>query len=231
MNGTGWTGIGVAIAVLAIAGGAGAKDDGIVQPGHEAREPASKVEKAAKKWSPAERREIERGEYLVRVAGCGDCHTPLRFDEAVGHPVPMMERLLSGHPEGAPAPVSALSAPDLGVIGPSFTSFRLPFGVVYAANLTPDVETGIGGWKRADFVKAMQTGRHMGQGRAILPPMPWSNLTAAAPKDLEAMFAYLQSLPPVKNRVPDNQVPPAVYEQHEQANRDIVQTIYRAKKK
>ena len=168
---------------------------------------------------------IERGEYLVRVSGCDDCHTPMKFDEAAGMPVRAMERRLSGHPEGAPAPASTLAGHDLAIIGPTFTAFRLPFGVVYASNLTPDVETGMGGWTEADFRAAMRTGKHMGKGRAILPPMPWFNLAAATDDDLKAMFAYLKSLPPVKNRVPDNGVAPAVYSQQEKANGAIVQTI------
>lgn len=235
MNGKWWSGLGVAVVVLAIAGAAGAKDDVMGKATQEAEKQAPKVEKMVKaevaQRNPAHRKQVERGEYLVRVAGCGDCHTPLRFDEAAGHPVPMMDRLLSGHPEGAPAPASTLAAPDLGIIGPSFTSFKLPWGVVYAANLTPDRETGIGAWSEADFVKTMRTGRHLGQGRAVLPPMPWVNLAGAHEDDLKAMFAYLMSLPPVKNRVPDNQVAPAVYQQHEKANSDIVQTIFKTHKK
>ena len=65
------------------------------------------------------------------------------------------------------------------------------------------------------FVRAMRTGKHLGdpKGRPILPPMPWMNLQHASDADLEAMHAYLTSLPPVKNKVPENKVPPQVVEE------------------
>jgi hypothetical protein len=53
------------------------------------------------------------------------------------------------------------------------------------------------------FVKAMRTGRHMGVSRPILPPMPWQSLAGLNDPDLKAVYAYLRSLPPIKNRVPD----------------------------
>jgi hypothetical protein len=118
--------------------------------------------------------QVERGRLLVSVGGCNDCHTPKTFDPEIGMPVPDMSRMLSGHPEGAPDPASTLAGHDLAAIGPTFTAFRLPFGVVYTANLTPDAATGLGAWTKDMFVRAVRTGRHMGgNGRPILPPMPW----------------------------------------------------------
>ena len=54
------------------------------------------------------------------------------------------------------------------------------------------------------FIQARRTGKHQGQpgGRDILPPMPWFNYKQASEEDLKAMWAYLRSLPPVKNQVP-----------------------------
>ena len=72
----------------------------------------------------------------------------------------------------------------------------------YTANLTPDPETGLGKWTQRNFTETIRTGRHMGRGRQILPPMPipmYKNFTDA---DLEAIFSYLQTIPAVKNRVP-----------------------------
>jgi len=74
--------------------------------------------------------------------------------------------------------------------------------MTYAANLTPDDQTGIGLWTEDVFIQAMRTGKHMGAGRPILPPMPWQNLNTLPDDDLKAIFAYLKSLPPVKNPVP-----------------------------
>lgn len=151
---------------------------------------------------------IARGEELVRLGGCGDCHTPMQFDPNLGMPVPQTHLALSGHPEGAPKPSAKPGATDQAVIGPTFTSFTAPFGTVYASNLTPDPETGLGNWTLEDFIATMREGRHQGKGRIVLPPMPWQNLSQQPQVNLEAMFAYLQSIKPIKNRVPEPEVPP-----------------------
>ncbi len=154
---------------------------------------------------------VAHGRQLVTIGGCNDCHTPMKFDPELGMPVPDMTRMLSGHPEGAPDPVSTLSGHDMAVIGPTFTSFKLPFGIVHPANLTPDRDTGLGGWTEAMFLRAVRTGRHMGgNGRPILPPMPWMNLAQQSDDDLRAIFAYLHSIPAIRNDVPAPQVPDQV---------------------
>ena len=153
---------------------------------------------------------IARGGMLVTTGMCHDCHTPLKFDKEIGMPVPDMTRMLSGHPEGAPDPASALSGQDNATIGPTFTSFRLPFGIVYTANLTPDKDTGLGAWTKEMFVRAVRTGRHMGgTGRPILPPMPWPNVAAQSNENLKAIWAYLRSIPAIRNDVPAPKVPDA----------------------
>jgi hypothetical protein len=53
------------------------------------------------------------------------------------------------------------------------------------------------------FIGALRTGRHMGQSRPILPPMPWDVYGRLPDEDLKSIYAFLRSLPPVKNRVPD----------------------------
>ena len=72
----------------------------------------------------------------------------------------------------------------------------------FTANLTPDKETGLGDWTEEQFVAAIRTGKHQGKGRPVLPPMPVNILNALDDEDLRSIFAYLQSLAPVKNRVP-----------------------------
>jgi hypothetical protein len=153
---------------------------------------------------------VRQGETLVKLGGCGDCHTPVRFDEKRGGPVPIAGRMLSGHPAGAADPSGDPGRGDQAVIGATFTSFRLPFGVVYSANLTPDAETGIGKWSEAEFIATMRTGHRQGTGRPLLPPMPWQNLSQQPEQNLRAVFAYLQSVPAVSNRVPAPSVPAAV---------------------
>ena len=157
---------------------------------------------------------VKRGAYLVRLGGCSDCHTPWKLDPKRG-PVPDMSRMLSGHSSDGPDPAGKVVPPDIGIIGPTFTSFAMPFGIVYAPNLTPDRETGIGAWSEKVFIQSMRTGRHLGgaRNRPILPPMPWQSLSEAEEGDLKAMFAYLKSIPPIRNKVPEHKVPPEVIAQ------------------
>ena len=82
-------------------------------------------------------------------------------------------------------------------------------GVSFTANLTPDRETGLGKWNLRTFVDTIRTGRHMGRGRAILPPMPIQMHKHFTDADLQAIFAYLQSIPAVSNRVPEPLSPSA----------------------
>jgi hypothetical protein len=152
--------------------------------------------------------QIKRGEYLVVSSGCHDCHTPWVFSEELGMPAPDMSRSLSGHPVGAPDPRGTLGPGDIGLIGPTFTSFTLPFGVVYTMNLTPDIDTGTGTWTEEMFVDIFRKGRHLGgDGRPPLPPMPWMWYRAMPDEDLVAIFAYLRSIPPISNLVPSPKVP------------------------
>jgi hypothetical protein len=57
------------------------------------------------------------------------------------------------------------------------------------------------------FIKALRTGKHFGQSRPIQPPMPWPAYGQMTDADLKAVYAYLRSIPPVKNLVPDYEPP------------------------
>jgi len=148
--------------------------------------------------------QVERGKYLVTVMICNDCHTPLKMGP--NGPEPDMSRMLSGHPEGMvmpPPPKLAPDAPWNFAGAATLTAFAGPWGISYAFNLTPDDNTGIGIWTEDMFIKALRTGKHMGQSRDILPPMPWHWISQASDDDLKAIYAYLRNIPPVKNHVPD----------------------------
>lgn len=71
-----------------------------------------------------------------------------------------------------------------------------PFGTVYAPNLTPDPQTGLGNWTAADFWRALHNGRSR-DGRLLYPAFPYPNYTKVARADADAMYAYLRSLAPV----------------------------------
>ena len=145
---------------------------------------------------------IARGKYLVTIGSCHDCHTPLK--NGPRGPEPDMSRALSGHPADlriTSAPTTP-SGPWMGVVAETMTAWSGPWGVSFTANLTPDEETGLGKWTEQMFIDTLRNGRHQGKGRALLPPMPYQNVAAMTDDDLRAVFAYLQSLTPVRNRVP-----------------------------
>jgi cytochrome c553 len=150
---------------------------------------------------------VERGKYLVTAMGCNDCHTPWKLGEK--GPEPDMTRMLSGHPEGMTLPPPPAVQPPWGLTAAlSMTAWSGPWGISYTSNLTPDQETGIGAWSEENFVQAIRTGKHLGAGRDILPPMPWPMYRNLSDGDLKAIFAYLKSIPPIRNKVSDP-VPPA----------------------
>ena len=137
----------------------------------------------------------ERGQYLTNAIGCGDCHTPKTASMK-----PDATRLLSGSPSNASAPSKPQKAGEV-VSSAGSTAFRGPWGISYAANLTPDPETGIlKEYNETTFIHAMRTGKTP-DGGTILPPMPWENYGKMTDSDLKSVWAYLNSLKPVKNKV------------------------------
>jgi mono/diheme cytochrome c family protein len=150
----------------------------------------------------ANAQKVERGKYLVTIAGCNDCHTPLKMGPK--GPEPDMTRMLSGHPSQLVMPQApSHKGPWMWTGAATNTAFAGPWGISYARNLTPDQVSGLGIWTEEMFIKTARTGRHMGVSRPILPPMPWQNLNAMTDDDLEAVFAYLRTIKPIRNEVPD----------------------------
>ena len=122
--------------------------------------------------------QVERGAYLVNVVGaCHNCHTP----RANGQPD--MTKQLSG----------------------GFLTFDEPWFRVKGANITPDRETGIGGWSDADLKSALLSGKRP-NGTPLAPVMPFALYGLLTPSDLDAMVAYLRQVPAIRN-----EVPPPVY--------------------
>jgi len=150
---------------------------------------------------------VERGKYLVTVGGCNDCHTPLKMGPK--GPEPDFSRMLSGHPESFPIESAVTPASDKWMMtaDASGTAFSGPWGVSFAANLTPDQNTGLGIWTEDMFIKAIRTGRHMGVSRPINPPMPWPAYRNATDEDLKAVYAYLRTIKPIVNHVPQYEAP------------------------
>lgn len=153
---------------------------------------------------------VERGKYLTNSGGCGDCHSPKMLTES--GPVPDPKRLLSGYPAGAKLPEipkSIFGPAQWGAITTNdMTAWVGVWGVSYSYNLTPDPRTGIGNWDDTMFVQSLRTGKFMGTSRDMLPPMPWQSIAQLSDYDLKAMLAYLKTLPPVENEIPEP-VPPS----------------------
>ena len=74
-----------------------------------------------------------------------------------------------------------------------------PFGRVLAPNITPDRDTGIGAWSADDFWNALHNGVARG-GRLLYPAFPYTNYTKVTRDDADALYAYLRSLAPVRQR-------------------------------
>ncbi len=116
---------------------------------------------------------VERGAYLMNaVAACGNCHTPF------GPQGPDMSRALAGR---------LLEDNEI--------------WTVYASNITPDMETGIGGWSDAELVRAIREGVRP-DGSVIGPPMPINLYRGLSDEDAAAIVAYMRSLPAIRNETP-----------------------------
>jgi mono/diheme cytochrome c family protein len=119
--------------------------------------------------------QVERGAYLVAIAGCSDCHTP-------------------GGLLGSPDTKRMLGGSDVGFGAPGY-------GVAVGSNLTPDKQTGLGGWSSEQIIKAMTQGLRP-DGSVLSGAMPWQAFSRLTAPDAQAIVAYLQSLPAVNNAVP-----------------------------
>lgn len=147
---------------------------------------------------------LERGKYLVNAMGCDDCHTPYKMGP--NGPEPDMSRRLSGHPQDLKVDkMPKLAEPYVFAGTATSTAWAGPWGISYTANLTSDPNTGIGqeAWTEDLFVKAIREGKHMGTSRPILPPMPWPAFRNLNDEDLKSIYAFLRTVPPINNHVPD----------------------------
>ena len=86
-------------------------------------------------------------------------------------------------------------------------SFTTPFGTFYSANLTPDPETGIGAWSEEEFATAVRRGVRP-DGALLYPVMPTESYAHMTDADVRALRAYLRSVRPAKNAVPDHRLSP-----------------------
>ena len=146
---------------------------------------------------------VKRGQYLVSIIGCDDCHSPKRMGPHGPELIP--ELRLSGYPSSRPTQNADTNVLKQGwaLFGGDLTSAVGPWGMSFSANLTSD-PTGIGNWTEDNFITAIRNGKAKGikEGRDLLPPMPWFVYKNMTDEDLKSIFAYLQTTRPVENRVP-----------------------------
>jgi mono/diheme cytochrome c family protein len=120
---------------------------------------------------------LKYGEYLTTIAHCTDCHTPMSKEK-----MPMMDKFMAGGQQ-----------------------FKLPAFEVTVSNITPDSATGIGTWTEEMFLAKFRTNStpamlasKPGKFNTL---MPWSFYGAMTDNDLKAIYAYLRTIPPVKNKI------------------------------
>jgi hypothetical protein len=142
---------------------------------------------------------VARGKFLAEVLGCIECHTPRGADGK-----PDAKFFMAGHRADDPYPTwsDSLWDREMGmIVSTTGTAYAGPWGITFARNLTPDPTTGIGGWNEEAFVYILREG-------TLKPPMPNLLYGNLSDDDLKAIFAWLKSLPPVKNLVPFRQLSP-----------------------
>jgi mono/diheme cytochrome c family protein len=86
-----------------------------------------------------------------------------------------------------------------------------PFGTVYSSNITPDRETGIGGWTDEQIITAIRLGRRP-SGERLLPVHPYTVFNGMAEEDLRALVAYLRTVPPVHRATPPKKITVPLFE-------------------
>jgi len=119
---------------------------------------------------------VKRGAYLINgPVACGNCHNARAKDMSF---IPGKEYSGGFH-----------------IVDPAFD--------VYAANITPDKETGIGTWSDEEIIKTIREGKNK-EGKIIFPPMPVPTYNSMSDDDVKAIVAYLHTIKPVHNEVPES---------------------------
>lgn len=116
---------------------------------------------------------VARGEYLVKIASCADCHTPMKGGQ------PDKSKAMAGGMHFAMGPTSVVSA-----------------------NITQDRDTGIGNWTDEQIATAITQGVRP-DGKGLRPVMPWPAYKGLMPEDVAAMVSYLRTIKPIRNELPN----------------------------
>lgn len=151
--------------------------------------------------------QVDWGKHLMSIGGCGDCHTPKKMTDH--GPVDDSSLLFAGHPSQLPAPNLTPDQHKQGLAATQdLTAWTGPWGISYTANLTPD-STGLGAWNENQFITCIRQGVFKGiaGSRPLMPPMPVAGINNFTDDELKAIFAFIKTVKPIHNVVPDYQPP------------------------
>ena len=119
----------------------------------------------------------------------------------LANPVSQSELLARGEYLVTAANCASCHTTDTGEFMAGGLAFETPFGTIYSTNITPDPETGIGTWSEWDFLNSLRHGVRP-NGEHLYPAFPYTAYTKATNEDIVAMYAYLQSIEPVRQPAP-----------------------------
>ncbi|MBV6395786.1 MAG: Fructose dehydrogenase cytochrome subunit [Anaerolineales bacterium] len=142
--------------------------------------------------------QVEHGEYIATIAGCTSCHSPYKaeFSEPAALTLDQV-RVLA---------FNDLDATDQTRLMAGGRAFNFgPAGIVFAKNITPHAASGIGAWTDEQIRVAIKTGKSI-SGDILFPVMPYHVYNSMADADVEAVIAYVRSVPAVENEVPASTV-------------------------
>jgi len=179
----------VGLVVVAFAAGCAAEAPADLAHGHVEVDAVTVVDAPSSQpgsYAPENRGQVERGEYLVELLGCGSCHT-------------------NGALIGEPDMNHPLAGSRTGIAYTSPLDSKRP-GVVYPPNITPERATGIGDWSDDQIANAIRSGigRH---GNRRIVAMPWQGYASLSDEDVTAIVRYLRSIRPVRHDVPETVEP------------------------
>jgi len=143
--------------------------------------------------------QLQHGKYIASIAGCTDCHTPLKaeYQDPTKYSLEQLQTIS----------FNAIAALDETKLLSGGRPFDLgPAGVLLTRNLTPDNETGLGTWTDEQIKLAVKTGVS-NEGHILFPVMPYHVYNGMADADLDAVIAYLRSVNAVSNQVPESTIP------------------------
>ena len=147
---------------------------------------------------------VARGEYLVKIASCEGCHTAELEAFTDDENLTVEQRQT--------AAFDSLSTLNQDLLLAGGRIFNLgPAGAFIGSNLTSDPETGLGEWTDEEIITAITDGISR-DGRSLHPLMPYTRYSKLAEDDLNAIVAYLRTLPPIENEIPtpESSAPPAI---------------------